>query len=181
MYTNIERAIHFAFIANKGQKRKNENIDFTFHPISVGMILKEYNFKDEIIITGILHDIIEDTNYSYEDIKKEFGEKIANNVLFISEDKNIKNPLERKKDIIKRLENADINILMVECADKLHNLISDYNLFQQIENKIWNRSLLSIDENKWFYKELLNIFKSNKEHNKELVQRYENIVNYYFK
>lgn len=66
--TKIEEAIHFVFMAFKGKKRIKENIELAYHSISVGMMLMEYGMSEEIVLTGLLHDIIEDTSYTYLDI-----------------------------------------------------------------------------------------------------------------
>ncbi len=180
MYNELEKAIHFATIAHSGQKRRNENIDVIFHPYSVGMMLKEINLSNEYVITGILHDIIEDTSYTYDDIKSLFGESIANNVLKVTETNKIKDFKERKKEFINRLENEkDTNILYLECADKLHNLLSDYELFKNIGRKVWDNSPTGYEENKWYYGEILKIIK-NKCSENSLTIRYEKIYNCYF-
>lgn len=167
MYTNMEKAIYFCFKAHSNQKRKNEKINFAVHPITVGMMLKEINMSEEIVISGILHDVIEDTNFKYEDIKKIFGDKIANNVRKLSENQEIKDYLERKKEFLERLKTYDNGLLMIECADKLHNLLFDYEINPQI---LKNHS----KNMKWFYKEIYIII--NIKCNNELVNRYKKVI-----
>ncbi len=75
MYNKLENAISFCFSAHEGQKRKHGNISFAIHPITVGMMLKDIGCDEDMVISGILHDVIEDTNYTYENIKSEFGRK----------------------------------------------------------------------------------------------------------
>ncbi|HRZ29843.1 MAG TPA: HD domain-containing protein [Candidatus Paceibacterota bacterium] len=81
------KALNFAIKAHKGQKRKNE-IDkpYVIHAIDVGNILEEYGFGKDIIVAGYLHDVIEDTGYTKEDVEKIFGKKIVLLVMFASED-----------------------------------------------------------------------------------------------
>lgn len=72
-----EKAKLFAIKAHQGQVRKNEpDKPMIMHPISVGMLLEEYNFDDNVIAAGYLHDVIEDTKYTKEDLKKN-SEKIS--------------------------------------------------------------------------------------------------------
>ena len=72
------KAKYFAIEAHKDQKRKSEpDKPMIIHPISVAMILEQYGFDDRVIAAGYLHDVVEDTKYTIEDIEKEFGRDIA--------------------------------------------------------------------------------------------------------
>lgn len=167
MYTDLEKAIQFSFVAHANQKRRNKNIEFVIHPVSVGMMVKDAGCSDEYVISAILHDVIEDTSFTYEDIKKEFGEKIANDVLLLSENQDIDDYIERKTDFLNKLKNCDENILIVECADKLHNLLFDYEIDPSIIDKHSSGM-------KWFYSEIYKIV-SSKCSNK-LVDRFKVMI-----
>lgn len=129
MITQEEKAIKFTIKAFEGLKRKKENIDMSYHSITVGFMLKNMNMSEEIVIIGLLHDVIEDTCATYDEIEKEFGKSIADNVMMLSEDKSIKDYKERKTNFIKKISELNKDILCVELADKLQNLTSDYNNF----------------------------------------------------
>lgn len=131
MYTSEEEILHFIFIAFQCMKHKKENIDLVFHSVMVGNMLKNINSSEVIVNTGYLHDIIEDTNYTYEDIANKFGKQLADNVSKLSEDKTITDYKERKQEFINRLKNYDSDLLLVELADKIQNLVSDYELFSK--------------------------------------------------
>ena len=180
MYTSEEKILHFIFIAFQGMKRKKENIDLVFHSVMVGNMLKNINSSEVIVNTGYLHDIIEDTSYTYEDIANKFGKQLADNVSKLSEDKTITNYKERKQEFINRLKNYDSDLLLVELADKLQNLVSDYELFSKqgkeslpTEGKIYSQI-------KWFYTSLKDLF-NEKLNNNTLLERYNNIYEEYFK
>lgn len=86
----IDYAIYFATKAHTGQKRKTEqDVDMIFHPFTVGMILQRAGAKTECVIAGILHDVVEDTKYTLEDIKEQFGTQVANIVDEVSENKSL--------------------------------------------------------------------------------------------
>jgi len=121
MYSNEEKAIKFVIKAFEGQKRIKEDIDMSFHSISVGFMLKSIGCSEEIVVSGFLHDIIEDTSYDYEYIKDNFGKKIADNVLILSEDITIKDFYKRKEVFIEKILQSNEDILLIELADKLHN------------------------------------------------------------
>ena len=125
MYELEEEIVHFVFSAFDGLRRAKENIDSSFHSIMVGIMLKNVGCDEETVYIGYLHDIIEDTKYTYDDLLKKYGKSIADGVMLLSEDKSIIDYVERKKLFIKQLEKANDNIIIIEIADKLQNLISD--------------------------------------------------------
>ncbi len=151
MYTKTEEAIMFATRAHQGQKRK-DGTDFICHPLCVGYMIKEMGLDEKYVIIGILHDIIEDTSYNYNDIRERFGEEIANAVKSLSEDNKIKDYKTRKMAFMEQIKKLDSNLIMVECADKLHNLLYDYNINPNILNDY-------SEHRRWFYFEILKIIK----------------------
>ena len=68
MYELEEDIIHFVFMAFNNLKRAKEDISLAFHSIMVGNMLKNLGCDEEIVYIGYLHDIIEDTKYTYEDL-----------------------------------------------------------------------------------------------------------------
>ena len=180
MYTSEEKILHFIFIAFQGMKRKKENIDLVFHSVMVGNMLKNINSSEVIVNTGYLHDIIEDTSYTYEDIANKFGKQLADNVSKLSEDKTITNYKERKQEFINRLKNYDSDLLLVELADKLQNLVSDYELFSKQGKESLPTKGKNYSQIKWFYTSLKDLF-NEKLNNNTLLERYNNIYEEYFK
>ena len=181
MYTIEEEAIHFVFKAFNNMKRKKEDISLAFHSISVATILLNKKYDKEIVLTGLLHDIIEDSEYTYNDLKEKFGEKIADNVSMLSENTNIKDYQERKLEFIERLNNSPEYIIIVEIADKLQNLLSDYELFQKEGKKALATRKTTYEMSKWFYLEMLKLFENKIEGENNLLNRYKEMVNIYFK
>ena len=72
----IERAYRLAFDAHEGQLRKSGE-PYIIHPLSVAIILAELEMDKETIAAGLLHDVVEDTIYTYEEIKEQFGDEVA--------------------------------------------------------------------------------------------------------
>lgn len=180
MYTFEEDILHFIFIAFKGLKRKKEDIDLVFHSVMVGNMLKNIGCSENIVYTGYLHDIIEDTKYSYEDLKERYGKELADNVQKLSENTKILNYKERKEEFINRLKTYNNNLILVELADKLQNLVSDYSLFLSLGKDALPTEAKTYEEIKWFYTELKKIFNEKLEEN-SLLERYNDIYEKYFK
>ena len=98
----IHKAIEFAAIRHKDQKRKGTELPYIVHPMEVMQILTENGCDEIVIVAGILHDTIEDTETTYDDILENFGKEIADIVASESEDKS-KSWKERKQTTIDRL------------------------------------------------------------------------------
>lgn len=117
-------ALEFAALAHHVQTRKGaKHIPYISHPAMVGTILARAGFIEEVVIAGILHDIIEDTEFGYEDIAKRFGKQVADLVQDVSEDKSLPY-LERKQLYLDRLKTAPEEALAVSMADSMANLMS---------------------------------------------------------
>lgn len=85
---NIHEAIIFATLKHQNQKRKGTEIPYIVHPMEVMQLLSAEGLPEEIIIAGILHDTLEDTDTKPEEIEQKFGKAILDIVLTESEDKS---------------------------------------------------------------------------------------------
>jgi guanosine-3',5'-bis(diphosphate) 3'-pyrophosphohydrolase len=122
----IIRAFQYAYDGHKSQNRKSGEPYIT-HPLHVAIYLCELNFDKETIAAALLHDLIEDTETSYDDIKKEFGEEVADIVDGVTKLDKIKYSTneEAKADAIRKMVIAmskDIRVLILKLADRLHNI-----------------------------------------------------------
>lgn len=148
----IEYAIYYATKAHKDQRRKIEDIDMIFHPYTVGMILQRNGCDDNIVAAGILHDVVEDTDHTFEDIKNEFGEEIMKYVYDASEPDKSLEWEDRKKHTIEHTKNAPIGSKLIIACDKISNLedLSDcIELYG--EEKAWRALKRNKDKQKWYY------------------------------
>lgn len=176
----IDYAIYFATKAHTGQKRKTEqDVDMIFHPFTVGMILQRAGAKTECVIAGILHDVVEDTKYTLEDIKEQFGTQIANIVDEVSENKSLPWK-ERKIEAINKIKTASMDGKLVKCADKISNLESLYNLYQEEGEEVWKSFNKPKEEQKWYYTNMFQAVLMNTTEENMLFDRYKRILNKVF-
>lgn len=180
MYTNEEKAIKLVIKAFENKKRIKEDINLSVHSITVGYMLKDNGCSEEVIITGLLHDLIEDTDYNYSFIKEHFGQAIADNVLRVSEDVSITDWVQRKKEFLKRIEDSSLDIILVELADKLHNLLFDYDLFIEKGKDALSTLNVTYEMNKWYYLEMGKIFNDKVNKDNAMLIRYNNICKIYY-
>ena len=127
----VEHAIEIAKKAHEGQLRKTGE-PYIIHPLAVKKILEEWGMDEDTIIAGILHDTVEDTNLTLEDIRREFGESVAFLVDGVTKLSNVRHGmrdidtyLPATKDNFLRLLIAlgdDIRVLIIKLADRLHNI-----------------------------------------------------------
>ena len=122
----INEGFIFANEGHKNQKRKSGEPYIT-HPLQVAIYLSEINLDIETIIAALLHDLIEDTDITYEDIKSKFGNEIADIVDGVTKLDKIKynSTEEAKADAIRKMVIAmsrDIRVLILKLADRLHNI-----------------------------------------------------------
>ncbi len=122
----LNKAYNFALDAHQNQKR-DEGVPYIIHPVAVANILTELKLDSATITTGLLHDTIEDTNVTFETVKKEFGEEVANLVDGVTkisalEDKASNNSKAENFRKLILATSKDIRVLLVKLADRLHNM-----------------------------------------------------------
>ena len=123
---SLSKAYNFALKAHQNQKRE-EGVPYIIHPVEVAKILTDLKLDSATITTGLLHDTIEDTNVTYETVKKEFGEEVANLVEGVTkisalEDKASTDSIAENFRKLILATSKDIRVLLVKLADRLHNM-----------------------------------------------------------
>lgn len=125
-FEKIEKAYRFAQEAHSGQKR-NSGEEYINHPLEVASILAELEMDDSAIVAALLHDVAEDTELTLDDIRKVFGQEVADLVDGVTKLGKIeyKSKMEVQVENLRKMFLAmakDIRVILIKLADRLHNM-----------------------------------------------------------
>lgn len=180
MYTRIEEAMIFTFKANRSKKVKINNVARAFDNIAVYSLIRDITDTEDVLVAALLHDVINDTEYGYEEIEELFGTLVADMVSDLSEDMSMAKWMDRKKDFVRRMKNNnDINVINIMLAVKLFELLSYYDYFLNNGDKLWKLSSGSKNENCWLFRELYNVGR-RKNADSNILKRYRELLVVYF-
>lgn len=125
-YKKIEKAYNLARDAHKNQRRRSGE-PYIMHPVAVAKILFSFGMDNECIIGALLHDVVEDTEYNIDYIKREFGDEVALLVDGVTKLGQI--PLSTREEVqaenIRKMfiaMNEDIRVIIIKLCDRLHNM-----------------------------------------------------------
>ncbi len=158
--TRLEDAARFAAVAHRDQVRKLTGTPYFQHPAAVAWILDRAGFGEDVMIAGLLHDVVEDSGVSPEEIRARFGPVVADLVVWCSEVKTDaegrKRPwIDRKRDHLAALASAPVEAWAVVLADKLHNLASiAFDLDRGLD--VWSSFNADRERVFWYYEATLN-------------------------
>lgn len=158
-----EKALCFAAIAHLGSFRKGNRIPYIEHPMETMMLVSQMTDDAEVIAAAALHDVIEDTKYTAEDIRECFGSRVMDLVLMESEDKRRGQPKNvtwkiRKTENLKREKNAPVEAKMIMLADKVSNMRATLQDFRRGGHSIWLKfNMPDEHEQAWYYKSVAHV------------------------
>lgn len=158
----VNKAIIFATNAFEGQVRKVRKTPTILHSLEVGCIVASMSDNSQVIAAGILHDVVEDANVSFETLKEEFGEYVANLVGSDTEDKRENMPkgeswVIRKQETLDYIANSkDLNEKIIILSDKLSNIRSIANDIDNYKGENFFDNFNQKDPLKhyWYYSEI---------------------------
>ena len=155
--TIVEKAIQFAVNAHEGARRKGTNVPYILHPLEVAAICGQLTKDEDVIAAAVLHDVIEDTSFTEDDLRKQFGDRITDYVMGNSENKRRELParetwLIRKQETLAHLNSASVEIKTIAFSDKLSNLRSTVIDYTNMGESLWDRFQQKDPEmHLWYY------------------------------
>lgn len=135
MYSyRVEQAIRAAAVLHKDQIRRGSMpFPFVTHLVATAFTLMDYTDDEDVIIAGLLHDTLEDTDYTVAELEEDFGGRVSDIVQTLTEPKStLENKLswkDRKLAYVRQLKKGPEEALLVAAADKIHNfrtIVEDY-------------------------------------------------------
>lgn len=146
----LNKAIIYAVEKHAGQLRKGTQIPYIVHPMEVLALLNEMRADMTVIIAGILHDTVEDTSATIDDIIREFGEDVAELVGNHTEDKS-KTWFQRKSQGLRELAEGSFDLKCLVLADKLSNVRNMYRDYMIEGDEYWDRFNAPFEKQAWYY------------------------------
>ena len=145
-----QKALEFATMAHEGQTRKGTGKPMIGHPINVANILEKAGFPVEVVAAGFLHDVVEDTKYTMDDIVQLFGLEVARVVAGNTEDKE-KTWEERKEHTIDWIKEAPLDVRALIVADKFDNLKALVADHERLGESVWSLFKRGKEFQKWYF------------------------------
>ncbi|HEX2087777.1 MAG TPA: HD domain-containing protein [Solirubrobacteraceae bacterium] len=112
-------ALEYAVERHEGQTRESDAAPFILHPLEVAVLLRNDGYEDEVVAAGLLHDAIEDTDATLEELRERFGPRVCALVEALSDDDAIEDYAERKAALRRRVAEAGPEAAAIYAADKV--------------------------------------------------------------
>jgi (p)ppGpp synthase/HD superfamily hydrolase len=142
-----------------GHLRKGTSFPYVIHPIRVAWTLERHGYDNEVITAGLLHDTIEDTDVTAEEIADRFGERVARLVEAVSEADKSASWEDRKSATVAKVGGADSDVLAILAADKLDNVRATRDDLAEIgEEATWAKFKTGREDQAWYYRTLADGF-----------------------
>jgi (p)ppGpp synthase/HD superfamily hydrolase len=165
---DFERALQFATRLHAAQSRKGTQIPYISHLIAVASLVLEHGGDRDQAIAGLLHDSIEDQADEYPGgvhalrkmISSEFGERVLEIVEACTDADTVPKPpwRDRKEQYLRHLESVPSYVLLVSCADKLHNARAIVSDLRSLGDELFGRFTAGKEGTLWYYRSLANTF-----------------------
>ena len=177
--TLLDRAIEFAVRAHAGTERRGKGFPYIVHPLEAMAIVATITPDQELLAAAALHDTVEDTDVTLDQIRNEFGERVAGLVMIESVGDDEGTWHERKKKAIDRIAGASYDAKIVAMGDKLSNMRAIARDYEQQGDKLWSLFHASDPkDHEWHYRGLADALRDLKE--TAAFQEFEELINKVF-
>ena len=186
MSRRLDDAIVFATRKHESQVRKRESTPYILHPLEAAAIACDLTKDEDTIIAAVLHDTVEDTDTTLEEIREKFGDRVAELVESETENKREDLPPDqtweiRKKESLEHLKNStDPAVKILWLADKVSNIRTIYQIYQKEGDALWNHfNMKDIKKQAWYYRTIVDLLSDLDD--TLAYQEYKQIVEYIFR
>ena len=169
--SRVVRAFGFAYEAHRGKHRKGSVIPYIVHPMDVASALLKNGASEGVVIAGLLHDVVEDAGVEVKEVEEQFGLDVARLVEGASEPEEYRREMSseerrrtwrtRKSHTVSRIKDADFDLKLLSCADKLSNIRDMINDYNEMGNELWNKLNATLELQSWYYKSMLEAYTAN--------------------
>jgi (p)ppGpp synthase/HD superfamily hydrolase len=115
-------ALEFAAARHTGQRRRGDHAPFILHPLEVAHLLRNRNYADDVVAAGVLHDVLEDTDVTRDELEARFGARVAGFVSAVSEPSPDGSYRDRKARLRQAVADAEPEAIAIFAADKVAKL-----------------------------------------------------------
>jgi len=169
----IEKAARIATIAHKEQLRKDEDIPYIVHPFMIALLLTSYKFSETVVAAALVHDVLEDTDFSEEQLREEMGEEVMAIIASVTNDDSLSWE-EKKKKYIETVRAGSDGAKAVATADKIHNAQSLLAGAAKQGSDVWKHFNAGREKKLWFENAMLSMLQETWQH--PLVAEYATLV-----
>ena len=161
----LAAAFAFAAVQHKTQVRKATDVPYITHLMSVASIVGEHGGSEDEMVAALLHDTVEDTGCTFDEIERRFGARVREIVAGCTDgdpsgDRHQQPWIERKKGYVLRAAEEPLYVARVSASDKLHNLrsiLADLHA-DPVEQKVFCRFRAGKTGTLWYYRALADVF-----------------------
>lgn len=156
--SRLEAALALAARAHSAQVRKGTDVPYIVHPVHVAVLLMRYGFDEDLAVAGLLHDTVEDSGVTIDQVRDAFGEAVAHLVAAVTErklDGDVKRPWRtRKEEQLAELAHAGPEVAALKAADALHNVSCTLVDAGRMGRAAWDRFNAPAEDSLWYYGEV---------------------------
>ena len=169
----IERALAIAAVAHKDQVRKEGATPYIVHPVMVALDLHTRGFSETVVAAALVHDVLEDTDFSEKELQEALGEEVMEIVRAVTNDDALSWE-DKKKKYIETVRAGTEGAKAVATADKLHNARSLLKAHAEQGDALWEHFNAGKEKKFWFEDAMLQMLKESWDN--PLVNEYEALV-----
>ena len=151
----VDQATQYTARKHEGQYRRGLNVPYSTHLFGVARILKAANYEEDIVVAGLLHDVLEDTDATEEEVRELFGDNILMLVKAVSEPDKSLNWEQRKQYMINQIKYLNEDTLAIILAEKIQNVRAIKYELSQLGECTWDYFNAGKDRQYWYYTSII--------------------------